>query len=208
MPLSLHLPSGWATCSLRFTGTALPTGAAITFQVNHQPSGGAPVDTGNAILTAWNAHIDSTIAADVTLADIHVKYGPIEDGPFAVVAANSVGSDTAGADSPNVALLVRKNTTMGGRKGMGRMYVPGLGQTRVTNAGVVQASDLTVRETAWDNFHNALSTAGIPMALAHSAGTYVNKAGETVTLPEINPSTVTGLTVQGTAATQRRRLRR
>jgi hypothetical protein len=208
MTMKLNLPSGHSLCQLLFTGAAVPSGAAISFDVLHSVAGLDPVGVATQVISLYGTHLKATITPDVTLAGVRVKQGPMETGPFALVSANVPGTDTGASDAPPVALLVRKNTAAGGKSGSGRMYVPGLGSTRVTVGGDVQTSDITTRQTAWTAFLAALTAAQIPMFVAHTFGTYVNSKGETVTVPAVSPTPVTNLAVQSRAATQRRRQRR
>jgi len=206
--MKLYVPEGFAHCSLEFSGAALPTAAAITFGVDHSESSLTPQQVGASISAAWTTNIKSTITPDVTLATVHVKFGPMDDGPFVDVAAGITGTGTGANDAPVVALLVRKNTTIGGKRGHGRMFVPGLASTVATINGSVSGSDLSNRNTAWNAFLTDLDNGNTPMVLLHNYGTYVNKKGEEVTVPPREPSPVTSLSVQNMVATQRRRQRR
>jgi hypothetical protein len=206
--MELYLPEGFAQCSLSFTGAALPTGAAITFGVALPGATLTPQQVGASISAAWTTNIKSTITPDVTLASVHVKFGPMEDGPFADVAAGVVGTGTGANDAPPVALLVRKNTNIGGKRGHGRMYVPGLASTVASINGSVTGTDLTNRQTAWSAFRTDLENGDTPMVVCHNFGTYINAKGEEVTVPPREPSLVTSLSVQNVVATQRRRQRR
>jgi len=74
------------------------------------------------------------------------------------------------------------------------MFPPGLVyEGTFNNAGVMSNGDRGTYQEAFDNFLTALDTEGFPMVLLHN---------------EVLPQTpVLALYVEGTAATQRRRLR-
>lgn len=107
-------------------------------------------------------------------------------------------SGTGGFDAPtiNTAILVRKNTPLGGRKNRGRMFVPpfNVGQQQVDQSGTLEPTLVTNLQTAWSGFRSVVQTATIEPTLFHSH-------------PDDAPTHITSFAVQGLAATQRRRMR-
>lgn len=206
--MELNLPTGYYLAQLFFTGNAAPTGAAITFAGRDVGGSTSAAGIAGIIATTWGTNLDNETNSLLTLGTVRVKKGPMEDGPFGVVNTANTGNKAASAASPNVAYLVRKNTALGGKKGSGRLYMPGVAEADVNENGDLVAARLTALQSAWQNFHAALQTATVPMYLAHSHGTYVNTKGQTITVPAITPSEVTSLSLDNRVATQRRRLRR
>lgn len=209
MTIKLYLPTGYYHANMLFSGASVPQGAAMTFGGAH--TSGTPAAHAAAINTAWNTHIRPTMMSDITLAGTRVKHGPMDDGPFSYVASGIAGGAGAGAvGPPSVAYLIRKLTAMGGRKGAGRLFQPGVAEANVDNSGAVLGSFLTTLQTAWTAFLNGLNSVSLPMYLIHSDGTYLTiENGEAVTrvVTAVMPTEVTSLSVDGRVATQRRRLR-
>jgi hypothetical protein len=112
-------------------------------------------------------------------------------------AVNTAGTVASVESLPvNCALLVRKNTSRGGRRGRGRMFWPllSIGEANVTPGGIIGTGQVTDQQAKWDAFLADLATAGMSMYLFHED-------------PIIPPDVVDSLTVQGRIATQRTRMR-
>lgn len=190
------IPAGYAQINYVFTGTAIPLGAEVTFAVQLDDPADTPATVGAKAIAALNgstlmAHLSSGVAVTSTL----VKFGPDATGPSAVTGANLVGGGTAAA-SPNVAFLVRKNTSSGGRAGRGRNYWPGVPEAAVSEAGVVPSNIAAAMDGDLAALLASLLASDIPMVLLHEVGA-----------PLVNPSTVTSYVLDNKVATQRRRLR-
>lgn len=113
-----------------------------------------------------------------------------------------VGAGASGMLPQNCALLVRKRTDLAGRRGRGRMYVPGLDETGVTANGTLTAGTLAAWQALFTGFYERLTdgvdqAATPPVVLHRSEGIG----------PEPLPTPITTLLVDGRIATQRRRLR-
>jgi hypothetical protein len=99
---------------------------------------------------------------------------------------------------PSVAVLVRKSTSTGGKRGRGRFYLPWcLATTSVDEAGNVASAAQANLQTKCDSFKSQLAATPsfMPLVLLHQVGSST-------------PSLITGLTVDGRVATQRRRIGR
>lgn len=191
-----EIPAGVAQVNLKFTGINLPTGAEMTFGVDQAAQ--TPVGVAGAVCTAWDLSGVQSLQTDETLlASVYVKFGPSLTGPSADVACGLAGVATGAGVHPNTAMLVKKVTPDGGRAGRGRMYMPGMPETVISDSGLVDAGFLGSANTAFEDFRARLNTATIPMILLHGAGSPISL-----------PSVVTSLLVDPKVATQRRRLRR
>lgn len=188
------IPSGYSQVNLKYTGTALINGAEMTFGVING-TGGSPTAVEGIVYTAWNTHLKSLFTNDTVLDSILVKNGPNISGPFVQVSHGTVPSGTGLVVPGQVCALVRKVTASGGRKGRGRMYMPGV-FTGMLNADMstIASATITAMNTAYLNFLVALQTATTDMYLLHADATA--------------PTQVTDLLVQSAVATQRRRIRR
>lgn len=193
----MEIPSGYGQVNLLFGGSSLPTGAQCTFGIDIDAFGGDPEDAGAAVVNAWTtASCDGFQTTTTTLTGVLVKFGPVTTGPAGLTAASVPGGISSTGTSPAVAVLVRKNTSFGGRAGRGRMFLPGVSESDVSIAGLLDGAYVSYVNGALASFLTELSTALIPMVLLHGDGS------------AFPPYGVTGLSCQGTVATQRRRQRR
>lgn len=182
-----------AQANLRFTGNAAPRGAEITLGVDLDLVA-TPADVAELIAANWVTNCLVLQSSNITLEEVYVKFGSNATGAAGIFTVGSAGSLGTGTVPPQVALLVRKNTGSGGRRGRGRFYVPGLVETDVDENGVVQGPDVAAWQDAMDAFYAQLVVDDIPPHLLHS---------DDVEPPYL----ITSFTVDALTATQRRRLR-
>lgn len=106
------------------------------------------------------------------------------------------GGTSLSTAPPNTALLLRKNTARGGRMGKGRCFLPPLwiAENNLDEYGAWAGSNISTAQALWDSALTALLASDCPPVLLHSDGS--------------TPNAITSWTLQGTAATQRRRMRR
>jgi hypothetical protein len=184
---------GFAHASFFFTGSGVPLGAACTLGLEYNPAKTVQ-QTADDCRDNFVATILPVLIQNTGLDHVLVKYGPNDVGPTATSASGVGGSDLSDQAPPNVAYLVRKGTALGGRKNRGRMYLPGVDEGEVLQGGTIQPGKLAGVEAAVDAFMAAMIADGHTLVVLHNG-------------PEI-PTEITSLTVDGTVATQRRRLRR
>lgn len=106
-----------------------------------------------------------------------------------------VGTATLAVPPVNCTMLISKNSSVGGRKGRGRMFPPvcGIAESAVDPMGVITTLEVNAQQDAWDLVYDRMVADDLlPVILHSSAGT---------------PAPITSFTVQSTIATQRRRLR-
>lgn len=128
-----------------------------------------------------------------------------EYGAETIITPPIIGT-AAQPSPPQVAMVVRKTSSLLGRRFKGRLYVPGmLADGTVDDAGVILPAGVTQFQTAFNTFFTLLSTpataaeAQIALSIVHSPP----KSG--VATPP--PNRVLALSVQSLTATQRRRIR-
>jgi hypothetical protein len=193
-------PPGFANVSAQLTLAGLARPAYVTFGIN--PTDTSPQIVANKVLISMTSagSFMSRMDSSVTLSQIRVSLGT--DGSedlVGQVTGTTVGSIAGGGTPPQVAVLLHKVTTRGGRRGRGRMFIPWWApETNVDEAGLIDTSILDDLQAAADNFLAALLTNGVPMYLLHDPG-------KTAEGP---PNEVLGLTVDRLTSTQRRRLGR
>lgn len=134
------------------------------------------------------------MSTDYTAIAIHCAVGQ-DGGPPVLVdrALADAGTGSAAACPQNVAVLIKKQTALGGRHGRGRTFWPGIPEGQVNSAGVIGSTALGDWQDA-ANFLEAFTDPFGPPVLLHVDAS-------------ITPTPITGFLVDGRVATQRRRLR-
>lgn len=191
------IPEGFAQINAIHTGNGVPTGAQWTLAVGLDSFTGGPEDLAKAFeLWILDSDLYDNIGSDVTMSSVLVKFGPNATGPSWLEPANEPGTGGTGS-SPQVAYLTNKGTSLGGRAGRGRAYLPGVPEANVNSngnlvSGVANAVSLSLAAVI-----AAANTDGCIPVVLHAEGS-----------PLTLPTAITSWSCNAVAATQRRRLRR
>lgn len=136
-------------------------------------------------------------ASDLNVNLLDVVVGTSDPSAPIHFTQGLTGSGGGGAPSgPNCAWLVRKNTLLGGRRGRGRTYFPGVTEGSVGDGGLVNEGDGSLR-TGLEGFWNGITTSApgfTDLVLLHEDAS--------------TPTVVQSWIMDTRIATQRRRLRR
>lgn len=160
--------------------------------------------------TNFNATLLTHIDTEVTALPPAGRGGDGTDVPILVFAAGAASPGTRAGEfaPPNVALLVRKRTALGGKKNRGRSYIPFiLAVSEATENGAVAPGSIAALQGACTTFLAQLTTDVTPMVIE-------NKTFNTplpphhVTFIGGSNAQVTSYVVEPIIATQRRRLNR
>jgi hypothetical protein len=153
--------------------------------------------------TVFSQAFKADLTPRTTIVGAHLRIGQADGPPLVVFQPNGDVGTSSGAHLPqNCALLVTKITPLGGRRGKGRMFLPGvLVDSAVNEVGVIQTDVLVALQSDCDVLYNGLGDelqgGPLPMVLLHNDG-----------LTEApGPTVITGLQAKGTISTQRGRLR-
>lgn len=187
------IPTGYAQVNFRYSGLAAPLGAENVIGVDNNLDLG-PADIAAAAITAWTDNIAALCVNDLTLSSVLVKLGPNETGLSAEVGSGQTGASGSAGMTPQNALLVHKVSTRGGRKGRGRLYLPGITEGTADESGNIASGTVAIYQAGFDGFLADMDSATLPIVLLHGDST--------------SPSLVTALTVDARIATQRRRNRK
>jgi hypothetical protein len=204
--MPLVIPPGFAAASIQFRHENDPEPWYVTMGLDISDAGGATDAIALKVMDGWDDNIMPQYSNQVSITGVDLVIG--QDGPDPVrtfLATTSLrnGSETGQKLPQNCAMLVRKNTALGGRRNRGRMFVPGiLNEASVTATGIIDPSSLAILQGQQALFLAYLASAGgslpaIPMVLLHSTGLS----------PVPDPTPVTSLTIDNVISTQRRRLR-
>lgn len=203
--MSLIIPPGYAQLVLSYLTTGDAEPQVNTLGLDISAASGDGQDIVDKAFTAWGATVMVNVCNSTRLTHATLYVGQ-DGGPptvFDSVGAAVVGSVTNAALPPNCAWLVRKRTDLAGRRGRGRVYVPGIAETAVDAAGIITGSWVSDMNTAFANFVDDLEDAGVPpgvltpVILHRSEGAGVEPV----------PTPVTTFVTEAKIATQRRRLR-
>lgn len=199
-------PPGYADCSYELRHSSMSRSAFITFGVD--VTGTDPVTIAGQVKDAFaNAGSLLTIMDNsVSLIATRVSLGT--DGSEDIVGVNRTAVPCTRSQQSlpaQCAVLVRKVTARGGRRGRGRMYIPwsasaaGFGEN-----GTVATGEVPLVQAAVDVWKNALSATAGPLVVLHRPSAPGTMHPTTAGLPNL----VTSLVVDPLLGTQRRRLGR
>jgi hypothetical protein len=145
--------------------------------------------------------IDASVAANMwrhTGTDSHVRYvviTPLDGSSVSLSTATGVPAKWSGALTPGDMIsqgceIVKFKTAKRGRSYRGRVYLPWLNESTVSN-NVITAGNVALSQTAWGTFFTTLISGGLsPVVAAYSLQTAED---------------ITTLEVESNIATQRRR---
>jgi len=191
------IPEEYGQVNWKFGGTGLPTGAECTMGFFHGEIAGTPQDAAIALYDIWQDRMIPLQCDELSLLSCLVKFGPNDTGNQFEQVATTAGAATGEFSTPATAVLVTKQTIIGGRKGRGRMYVPGLPEADLLPGGVIPGPTVDAWNAALSDLLDDMEAAGLFPRLLH--GVYD---------PQPDPYNILAMTASNKAATQRRRQRR
>lgn len=204
--MTVLIPNGFAQVTLQLQHISGSHVGAIVFGVQFDD----PISEGSDLADKMVLDYDETIGvrtdAGVVIGPAIVRVGAASGDPVSFVGTETAeGAITGDVEPSSVAILVKKVTLTGGRRGRGRVFFPWcLPHDKVDDVGVIDPSYKATFQGACDDWMVLLSSArggvqATPMVLLH------DDEGESAAPA---PSAVTGLVVQSLIGTQRRRLGR
>lgn len=159
-------------------------------------------EVGVSCMTAyWDDAWRGDTSNAVTLLGADVVVG--QDGaplsgfvPYPTSGAGATGGTSSEKLPQNCALLVTKQTSLGGRRGKGRCFLPGvLNEAGVDAVGQLTEADRAAWQLNCNEWRSALEDVDLPMVVLHENP------------PALAPTPVISLVVDPVISTQRRRLR-
>jgi hypothetical protein len=188
------IPAGFGEIAVVHTGGGIDGEAIWTMGFDNNAADSA-ADVAENVSDAIDTlgYLD-VISSTVTVTEVRVKLGPDATGPSATHTNGSTGTVGGNSAPPNVAYLVTKNTALGGRKGRGRCYVPGVPEIAMGSGGSVDTAFLATLQDFMTTWGGAMTIASKPLHLLHGDAT--------------SPTAIDSLAADARFATQRRRLRR
>lgn len=193
--MTLIIPEGYAQVNFVFSGVAAPLGAEVTLGLENAGLFDAN-EVAEGVHLVWSGNLLAFQTDGISLIEARAKLGPNATGQQGIFVDTTTGGDEGEAGAPNTAVLIHKNTPFGGRAGRGRMFMPGVRESRYGPGGELSGDYLTGIATALDTFYEELTTQDLLPVVLHSESS-----------PLEGPSTITSFTADPKVATQRRRLR-
>lgn len=195
------IPVGFAQAKYRMRLTG--DNEEMIFTMGHDDGGNPATNLANLLFDAIR---DTFIPAGgiysgYTFVGVDVQVGTTSSGAAPYINGSStdapvVGTAVGSLLPSNCAVLVEKRTAAAGRRGQGRMYVPGIAaEPNVDGLGVLASAYVTGLTTALAAWLTRLGSDGLPPYLLHA------------TAPA-TPDPITALAVDPVIGTQRRRMRR
>lgn len=194
--MPLVIPDGFSQVEYRWSLTGDPEVMVHTCGIDNGVIVGDLIGAGllnSDFLNAWPVGNQASV---YTYLGVVLRVGNASGPPtiFEVPASRVGGNASVSPPAQNTCLLVRKQSSQGGRAGRGRMYMPPFmfDEASISPAGVINSAPVNQIQ-------------GFIDAWFHRNDAYVILHSEGSTLP---PSPIGSFIVDPIVATQRRRLRR
>jgi hypothetical protein len=147
----------------------------------------------NSVDTFWKNNFEEITNVEWILLRTELRTS--ESVVFTSTNAQRVGARSGDATPPQICYLVNKVTGVGGRRGRGRMYLPGCNHTEIDSNGQLSSGILNDLGVQLSAFQTAVEALGWELELFHSSA-------------PTTAFTIVDLVPQALCATQRRRLDR
>lgn len=195
--MALAIPPGFGNAAFTFTSSTGTQPFVTTLGVDLSEYAGTFVAAANEAMAVYATSLASVTDNDLTLEKVTLAIG--QDGPGGSVDSNStpVQMSSSGTFGPvAVGVLARKVTNEIGRRGRGRMFLPGTNLESGTETdGSLTSSYRTTMQNALDDLYEGWQTTFLTdPVLFHS------------TAPT-DPTPITGLSVGDLVGIQRGRIR-
>lgn len=189
------IPDTFANVIVPFLPSFSSRAAAVVFGVANQAALATPQEIADAVWTPWEDNMAARIDSNVLMGPLHVQQGTGSGINSGDGTLSGPGTASSNAPTPQVAVLVKKFTGLGGRANRGRMYLPwAADESGLDEGGNIDPTVVTAVTAAFNGLLADLSTAELPMVILHAG------AG-------IPAEVITG-TCESVVATQRRRVAR
>lgn len=195
--MSARIPPGFAEIWTAFSVGGDPEPMYVSLGVDLAVGVGANLTTANAMQNVMVTNLDNLLSQDYGVSNGHVIFGN-DGGDIRIdtTVTPQTGDQTQVALPQNVAMLVRKITATGGRRGRGRMFIPGVPINVINGSGSLTGTYPATAESVFNDIQTTLEgLADVEtLVLFHDTAPFT-------------PTPITDLIVQSKLATQRRRLR-
>jgi hypothetical protein len=211
--MAIDVPVGYYQCKIRWVATGDPEEMICTIGVHgNEPGDRDLLDVAHAVYNAFEgAFPPALLHSAFALVGCDVHDSPAISAARDVASWDEVTPGTGTWDplSSNCAMLIKKRTAKGGRRNVGRMFLPSgyLSAVDTNHLGEISSTNQVVYQNCatqfLDNLRDASTLPGQPIADFEPVVFH-----DKTELVAIDPTPITGLTVDRLIATQRQRMRR
>lgn len=196
--MALDVPEDYATVLHSIALTGMSRRMAVTYGIEFGSFGGTPDELAQSVQDVFWPEIGGQMDIDFELEETIVRANIGAPDPYTSIATGPGGGALSNSTPPvNVAVLVKKITSSGGRRNRGRMFLPGVvSEGAVSESGIISSGAVAALQGACTSFLDLLVTNGTPMYVLHNDPPV-----------GVDPAPVIVLQVDNVVATQRRRLR-
>jgi hypothetical protein len=198
----MPVPDGFYEATFLMKNTSSPRVATcslglLSLDVTPPDAASAATSIYNIAVGAGRPFNAASMIDDWQFLGVNMAQGTATGDILGQHLATITGSVTDNVPPSNCAVIIKKNTALGGRRYRGRFFLPSifLNEGAVDPAGNISSSPVGTMQTQWDTFHAALLSNDWEPALFHQG------AGAPV------PTAISSFTVQSLIGTQRRRMR-
>lgn len=188
----MNIPSGYAMVRHFFIGEDVPREAMCAYAVSLDGSLTGPA-LANSMHDGFAPLVNDALSLNAAMVRTEVQYGPNPTGPTFTHIETISGGASGSSMTPQVAVLVKKVTALGGRQNRGRLYLPFTSEASIGIGGTLEAAYYTTVNTEVQAILAAYSGASYPWVLLHTS-------------PSATPTPIVSLELETKCATQRRRL--
>lgn len=148
------IPPGYAECSMEFWLAGYLRPAVITQGFKITGSVGSSYNVADQFDLAFANSFKALFDSNVTMRNAKAVIGQDGSDPIVQVSTTqTAGTSSRESTAPALALMVTKNTNLGGRKHRGRNYMPwALADSDVAENGAVNPTRLTSWAAALDEY--------------------------------------------------------
>jgi hypothetical protein len=213
--MPLVIPAGFGSVSVNLKHGSIPRPAAVTYGV--QTTSITDFQTFvNGLQTQFDTALSPILDTEVLIGPTTLRYVPSGGGEVVTILSTvlpTLGAQNVDSTPSNVALLVKKLTAQGGRRGRGRLFLPwAIPETSMGETGVLTPAYITSCTNALNTWFANFSVQKMVVlhdstkrTVTHPSDTVTQITESEVAVPP--PAEVTALQVDPVCSTQRRRLR-
>lgn len=150
------IPPGYAECSMEFWLAGYLRPAVITQGFKINGSVGSSYNVADQFDLAFAGSFKALFDSNVTMRNAKAVIGQDGSDPIVQISTTqTAGTSARESTAPALALMVTKNTNLGGRKNRGRNYMPwALADSDVAENGAVNPTRLTSWAAALDEYYD------------------------------------------------------
>lgn len=198
----LIIPPGFAQVIMPVKHAGSAREAMFTYGIDVSDAAGDYDAAADTCVNLWINNFAGNFDSEVVLGPATLRVGQDVGDPLSVEGSVTGPGTRTAASAPSCnALLVKKQTSQGGRRGRGRMFLPWvISESAINEVGMIDSGVVTTFASGLSSVRTGHSGTGqaLVMVLLHGTGTS----------PTVAPSVINELRPDPLIGVQRRRLGR